>query len=116
MALVSCPECRAQISQYAEQCPSCGCPCTPMDDELYNRQLQKIKAARAHDFKIWLWLIAAFVVLGIVNVQSQGGCEAARQKRLEKEDRENKAWRAEQDRKARDDDVRRAREMWDRSR
>ena len=26
MALITCPECGARISEFAESCPSCGCP------------------------------------------------------------------------------------------
>lgn len=26
MALIKCPECKQEISEYAESCPNCGCP------------------------------------------------------------------------------------------
>ena len=114
MALVICRECRTRISQHTEACPSCGCPCAPMTDEQYEAQVKKMEAGRAHDLKIWMWVIGGFVLLCIIKVELQGGCEAARQKQLEREDRDNKIWQAQQDRKAREEDMGRAREMWNR--
>ena len=36
MALIKCPECGRQVSEYAENCPNCGCPMDrdlPYEDE-----------------------------------------------------------------------------------
>jgi hypothetical protein len=86
-----------------------------MSDEQYEARMSKVRAVRSYDRKIWMWVIAGLAIFVIANVQMQGGCEAMHQKQLEQEDRENKAWQAEQDRKARDEDVRRAREIWNRN-
>ncbi len=36
MALLKCPECGHEISEYAEACPNCGCPMSKIQELLAN--------------------------------------------------------------------------------
>ena len=36
MALIKCPECGHEISEYADKCISCGCPMAKIKELLYS--------------------------------------------------------------------------------
>jgi uncharacterized membrane protein YvbJ len=93
MALVICCECGAKISQYAEQCPTCGVSCTPMSDEQYAAQMTHAKAARRHDLKWWAIAAGCFVLYVIVF-----GPENARRAE-EQEKVDTRAWKQDQEKK-----------------
>lgn len=66
MALISCGECDARISDRAASCPSCGAP---------NRR-------RVKPFKWWLWMplgtVALFLAYGASMPQHEANARAAR--------------------------------------
>ena len=70
MAMIPCPECKKEISDQAEACPSCG---RPRDKS----QAEKDKAGQSTRR-----VIAAVVVLLIVGFFALGASESAKRDRL----------------------------------
>lgn len=38
MALITCPECQSNVSEYAESCPQCGCPINIIKQKLLSHK------------------------------------------------------------------------------
>lgn len=69
MALIQCPKCGQQISEYARKCPKCGADFTKNQASVSNDgvlksnpQVNSIKNKHIH--KLWIWLGAATVIIG----------------------------------------------------
>ena len=62
MPLISCPECRREVSSKAPTCPSCGCPLAAQTIE-----------ATAKQWKAAQLVCAIFAIVGVIVAVSRGG-------------------------------------------
>ena len=65
MALITCPECKKKISEFAHGCPNCGYHLTP-------ERVSEIKNKEKRTYKRWaisiLWFIVVFSVFYLISL------------------------------------------------
>lgn len=52
MALITCPECTKQISEYAHACPNCGCPMTVIKELINKIEQEQLEARKREEERI----------------------------------------------------------------
>ena len=75
MALISCPECKREVSDRAESCPHCGCPLAAAPDVVGGRQVRTVEKT-AKRFKGQIALSTLLLLIGVF--WTCGSCVASR--------------------------------------
>lgn len=52
MALLKCPECNSDVSEYANACPNCGCPIDIIKNKTCDNCLEKVILQDVGDYKV----------------------------------------------------------------
>lgn len=117
MALIKCPECGNVVSEFAKQCPVCGCPIQPINSASHRQQQssyrrQQPSRQRNDGMSTWLYVVImllAGAIIGVstalfINYKKQQDAEhqafvnIERKEAMAKAENERKAARAEAER------------------
>ena len=85
MALITCPECQAQVSSVAQSCPKCGYPVSEHVAELRaayfgETKPQKTKTSTGTKFGIGALMLGSLIVVALVGQLAFGWFNTAEQR------------------------------------